>query len=49
MPPPQERNRPTARSSDTIHGGHPMRNPWLSLWLSAANSWTGTLRGLWMA
>ena len=24
-----------------------MRNPWLSLWLSAANSCAGALRGLW--
>jgi hypothetical protein len=26
-----------------------MRNPWMSLWLSAANSWGGALRGLWTA
>jgi hypothetical protein len=26
-----------------------MRNPWLSLWLSAANSWAGAMRGLWTA
>jgi hypothetical protein len=26
-----------------------MRNPWMSLWLSAANSWTGAMRGLWTA
>ena len=26
-----------------------MRNPWLSLWLTAANSWAGALRGLWTA
>ena len=26
-----------------------MSNPWLSLWLSAANSWAGALRGLWTA
>jgi hypothetical protein len=25
----------------------PMRNPWMSLWLSAANSWAGAMRGLW--
>jgi hypothetical protein len=27
----------------------PMRNPFLSLWLSAANSWAGATRGLWTA
>ena len=26
-----------------------MKNPWLSLWLSAANSWAGAARGLWTA
>jgi hypothetical protein len=26
-----------------------MSNPWLSLWLSAANSWAGAARGLWTA
>ncbi len=26
-----------------------MKNPWMSLWLSAANSAAGTARGLWMA
>jgi hypothetical protein len=26
-----------------------MRNPFLSLWLSAANSWAGAMRGLWTA
>ena len=26
-----------------------MPNPWMSLWLSAANSWAGALRGLWSA
>ena len=26
-----------------------MRNPWMSLWLSAANSWAGAVRGLWAA
>jgi hypothetical protein len=26
-----------------------MKNPWLSMWLSAANSWAGTARGLWTA
>jgi hypothetical protein len=26
-----------------------MTNPWLSLWLSAANSWAGAARGFWMA
>jgi hypothetical protein len=26
-----------------------MRNPFLSLWLSAANSWAGATRGLWTA
>ena len=26
-----------------------MPNPWMSLWLSAANSWAGALRGLWTA
>jgi hypothetical protein len=24
-------------------------NPWLSLWLSAANSWAGATRGFWTA
>jgi hypothetical protein len=24
-------------------------NPWLSLWLSAANSWAGAARGFWTA
>ncbi len=24
-----------------------MKNPWLSMWLSAANSWTGSARGYW--
>jgi hypothetical protein len=27
----------------------PVRNPWMSLWLSAANSWAGAMRGLWTA
>ena len=26
-----------------------MKNPFLSLWLSAANQWLGAGRGLWMA
>ncbi len=26
-----------------------MKNPWMSLWLSAANRAAGTARGLWMA
>ena len=26
-----------------------MRNPWMSFWLSAANSWAGAMRGLWTA
>ena len=26
-----------------------MRNPWMSFWLSAANSWTGVMRGVWRA
>jgi hypothetical protein len=26
-----------------------MPNPWMSLWLSAANSWAGAMRGLWTA
>jgi len=26
-----------------------MRNPWLSLWLSAANTWAGAARGFWAA
>ena len=26
-----------------------MANPWLSLWLSAANSWAGAARGFWTA
>ena len=26
-----------------------MRNPWMSLWLSAANSWAGAMRGFWTA
>lgn len=26
-----------------------MKNPWMSLWLSAANKAVGTSRGLWMA
>jgi hypothetical protein len=26
-----------------------MRNPWISLWLSAANSWAAAMRGLWTA
>ena len=25
------------------------KNPWLSLWLSAANTWTGAARGFWTA
>ena len=27
----------------------PMHNPWMSLWLSAANSWAGAMRGFWTA
>ncbi|HET8727433.1 MAG TPA: hypothetical protein VFO41_07980 [Alphaproteobacteria bacterium] len=27
----------------------PKTNPYLSLWLSAANAWTGAARGFWMA
>jgi hypothetical protein len=26
-----------------------MKNPWMSLWLSAANRAAGTARGLWLA
>ena len=26
-----------------------MSNPWLSMWLSAANSWAGPVRGFWTA
>jgi hypothetical protein len=26
-----------------------MRNPWMSMWLSAANSWAGAMRGVWTA
>ena len=26
-----------------------MPNPWLSLWLGAANSWAGAMRGFWTA
>ena len=26
-----------------------MKNPWMSLWLSAANKTAGASRGLWMA
>jgi hypothetical protein len=26
-----------------------MKNPWLSFWLSAANSWAGAARGFWTA
>ena len=26
-----------------------MRNPWMSLWLSAVNGWAGAARGLWTA
>jgi hypothetical protein len=26
-----------------------MPNPWMSMWLSAANSWAGAMRGLWTA
>ena len=26
-----------------------MKNPWMSLWLSGANSWAGAARGLWAA
>jgi hypothetical protein len=26
-----------------------MPNPWLSLWLSAANSWANAVRGFWTA
>ena len=25
------------------------RNPWMSLWLSAANTWAGAARGFWTA
>ena len=25
-----------------------MPNPWISLWLSAANSWAGAARGFWI-
>ena len=26
-----------------------MSNPWMSLWLSAAHSWAGVVRGFWTA
>ncbi|HEX2134690.1 MAG TPA: hypothetical protein VHG30_02130 [Microvirga sp.] len=26
-----------------------MKNPWMSLWLSAANTWAGAARGFWTA
>jgi hypothetical protein len=29
--------------------GSLMPNPWLSLWLSAANSWTSAVRSFWTA
>jgi hypothetical protein len=25
------------------------KNPWMSLWLSAANTWAGAARGFWTA
>ncbi len=25
------------------------KNPWMSLWLSTANTWAGAARGFWMA
>ena len=25
------------------------KNPWMSLWLSAANAWSGAARGFWTA
>jgi hypothetical protein len=25
------------------------KNPWLSLWMSAANTWAGAARGVWTA
>jgi hypothetical protein len=26
-----------------------MKNPWMSIWLSAANTWAGAARGVWTA
>jgi hypothetical protein len=26
-----------------------MRNPWMRLWLSAANTWAGAVRSFWIA
>ncbi|MCB1885790.1 MAG: hypothetical protein KDG89_17690 [Geminicoccaceae bacterium] len=26
-----------------------MKNPWMSLWMSAANQWAGAMRGFWTA
>lgn len=26
-----------------------MKNPWIGMWLSAANSWAGAARGFWTA
>ena len=26
-----------------------MHNPWMSMWLSAANSWANAVQGAWMA
>jgi hypothetical protein len=49
-----------AQSAGFIFSGHlwlslkanrrsSLSNPWLSLWMSAANSWAGAARGFWTA
>lgn len=45
----QERVSLSAVNTLAPDGGTPMSNPWMSLWLSAANSWAGAMRGVWTA
>ena len=41
--------RPAAHRDGLRMEGRIVRNPWMSLWLSAANKAAGTARGLWTA
>jgi hypothetical protein len=37
------------RSFSLLFGESSMPNPWMSVWLSAANAWAGAVRGFWTA
>ena len=44
-----QRNRHDGRAVGTVWQEDLMKNPFMSMWLSAANKAAGTARGMWMA